>query len=468
MCTNMHMIYNKYIHKRVLVSCGKCEACRQQKADARAFRIKHSTPAGWVQLFVTLTYNNDSLPVVRKDEIKENSFVSVMRVNQATMETKDIGMVYVDSLPYGFNASLTPTPRNYTNYSFLGVCFYKDIQDFFKRLRVNLQRHYNYNGTFKYYACSEYGETYFRPHYHLAIGVPSDSVEIFRSCICKSWSFADYDRTFRNIEIARHCGDYVASYVNCDSSLPKILQIPAFRQKHSYSQGYGMDFNAFSLPYILEKAKSCSLVYNKPNTTGATESDSVCIPKYVINRFFPQIKGYSSLPPAEVYRFLLRPTSISEFFNKKYLRGEKTEYKRFTTEDVIATTKRLSNAAQRYINTLAEFGIQRNYFDYIIDYESVWRSYYATQLKQFYKAQKDDIFNPPATYYDNINDICTGIIHCDYDRYLSPVAPLNNFENYNALPSRVELTRNSKNRYQRKVKQRKVTNLIMHQFHDDI
>ena len=57
MCEHSKYVHNKYIHKSILVSCGKCSACLQQKANARAQRIRNHND-GRLCLFLTLTYDN--------------------------------------------------------------------------------------------------------------------------------------------------------------------------------------------------------------------------------------------------------------------------------------------------------------------------------------------------------------------------------------------------------------------------
>ena len=58
MCTHCRRVYNPYSQSVVLVNCGHCKECLQDKADARANRIRNSIPADHLNLFVTLTYDN--------------------------------------------------------------------------------------------------------------------------------------------------------------------------------------------------------------------------------------------------------------------------------------------------------------------------------------------------------------------------------------------------------------------------
>ena len=61
MCTNSRFIWNPYARKKILVKCGKCDACKQEKALARSTRIRNNVTSGTIALFITLTYTNDYL-----------------------------------------------------------------------------------------------------------------------------------------------------------------------------------------------------------------------------------------------------------------------------------------------------------------------------------------------------------------------------------------------------------------------
>ena len=89
------------------VPCGKCMACRQQKRKEWSMRVLHESTEYRNKCFTTLTYSDDNLPE---------------------------------------NGSLVK----------------RDLQLFFKRLRKALPP----SQKIRYFACGEYGDTYFRPHYH--------------------------------------------------------------------------------------------------------------------------------------------------------------------------------------------------------------------------------------------------------------------------------------------------------------
>jgi len=93
-----------YVDLRVTVACGQCIGCRVDRTRDWATRIVHEASLHELNIFVTLTYDDQHLPA---------------------------------------NGSLVK----------------KDFQDFMKRLRKK-------HGKVRYFAVGEYGDDLGRPHYH--------------------------------------------------------------------------------------------------------------------------------------------------------------------------------------------------------------------------------------------------------------------------------------------------------------
>lgn len=131
-------------------ACGRCVACRITRTSMWSLRMLHESSYWKDSAFITLTYDDDRLPV-------------------------DRGLVK------------------------------SDLQKFFKRLRKNTGR------KLKYYGCGEYGEETKRPHYHAIVfgvsqeegylveeswrlgfvhmgGVTADSIKYVASYVQKKWS----------------------------------------------------------------------------------------------------------------------------------------------------------------------------------------------------------------------------------------------------------------------------------------
>ena len=141
-------IINRAITSFIDIPCGKCLECRLEYSKQWANRCMLEAQQYENNCFVTLTYNDDHIPV--------NLFPS-----EYNIETGE---------PISYNESFT--------------LYKKDLQNFIKRLRSDLNRTGNYdkdgNSVYlkktdkdyhdiKYFACGEYGGKTKRPHYHLII-----------------------------------------------------------------------------------------------------------------------------------------------------------------------------------------------------------------------------------------------------------------------------------------------------------
>lgn len=415
MCCNTHWVYNRYIKRSVLVDCGRCPTCLQQKALHRVNRIRNNLSDGQICIFVTLTYRNECIPYVWRRHFEQKwDSVSVFRDCSCRYVRTGKGESYRQSLKFDYHSvkldefwlrdeydddaavdyirgSLVDLEK-YPNR--IGVCYYPDLQKFYKRFRQNLVRHYGYNGKFTTFSVSEYGGQTQRPHFHLLIFCEASAWEIFRDCVDESWPFNDKVRCPLYVDIARDAASYVSSYVNCGSSLSSVLQTSPFRQKHSYSKGFGLALVSFSLAQIRKKIVSGDLwYYSTVVRDGISQLAAFPIPKYVINRYFPQFKGFSRIAPGSLSKYIREPERIFE------LRYELD----YSVEDELRIYTRLENAYQRYHDLT---GLGR--FDYAIDYERVWSVHSSVVIRGVYE-QVRDVFEWPQ-FYDNANDYVTGVV----------------------------------------------------------
>lgn len=143
--------------KYIAVPCGRCSACLMNKRMEWTIRIKEELRHCIGSSFVTLTYNDQNLPI---DE-------------------------------HG-NAQLSKS----------------DLQNFFKRLRKNGI------GKFRYYAVGEYGSKNGRPHYHIIfLGCGLDLLS-FRKNVEKAWS--KNGESFGRVDVGTASGassSYTAGYI---------------------------------------------------------------------------------------------------------------------------------------------------------------------------------------------------------------------------------------------------------------
>lgn len=366
MCLNKRWVKNKYNGKKYFVSCGTCPACLQVKAGKRANRIINNFSKDKVCLFCHFTYANDCLPYITWSDIlkykefdeKEEKFHTVVKTirneekrfyllplyrdsvnrrvrfsrywNTSKRRTFN-SKIKIDVIPFEVGVIKTfdywqkgyHHPTNHNIQDSLSVSYFKDIQNFIKRLRAYVNYHKEIFTTseqskFEYFICSEYGENYSRSHFHALLWVSRCKVKEWKHAIADNWLFDDYDFTYKNIEIAKKPAAYVSTYVNSNIDLPLLLQQPAVRQTYTYSEHFGFGNHAFSFEEVLKSiSKGKAEYYAKfVGKDGVCNFKSISIPCYVTNYYFPKFKGMSSLTTYEAFNVLENPFRLGAYARK--------------------------------------------------------------------------------------------------------------------------------------------------------
>ena len=207
-CEHPVRVYNKYIDEFVWTSCGHCNACRKRRAARWVARLEAERRLHPVSLFVTLTYNEPSLPVLQfNDE------------GDLLVSNKDSLSIPFDEMVF----SSVADKQYFDSRMALGGIPYAsvvDIQKFHKRL--NKWFHDNVTQTYKnfrYFTVSEFGSTTLRPHFHSIYF--TDSLEVasrFAEGVCACWQFGISDTQY----IEKSANSYVAQYLN------ELFDLPSF------------------------------------------------------------------------------------------------------------------------------------------------------------------------------------------------------------------------------------------------
>lgn len=447
----------------IYVPCGHCDACLMDKADSRAARIRATGSKDSICYFITLTYSNLFIPYFRKSDIdiyswNSNQLIPVyrdfdMRYERVSKDykcqvkrkylSKPLKQVLVTpSILVDLKNDRFKPLRGQYDPDKVGVCYFSDVQNFIKRLKINLHRIYKYDTSqniFKFYQCAEYGPTTARPHFHLLIYVHRDKLSIssFKNAVVKSWSYAHRSRTRQYIEIAEDAASYVSTYVNRDSDICSSLQ-ENFPEKHSYSHGFGTDIFPRSVAEISEKIYRGDLRYTKSVvTSGQLLSVSCVYPKYYLNRFFPKFKGYSRFTSDEIQYIVEKPfTLISDRFSE--------QTKDFTDEDFHRVVVSLTNACKNS-------GLHSSVYSDL--YVRAWRVRASNVLRDWYA--RAIYYKDFAQMYDNIHEFYGGFIDSPtLDRLFDVVTDFKG--DINEFASTVTRTNEQKSKYNKKIKQKKL------------
>lgn len=284
-CQHRSFITNRYTGKRIAVDCGQCDYCIHKRAQKASMRVKTAGSAFKYCWFVTLTYDNEHIPLFNcevyhseYDDVlsdsgvvygyEKHSFVPVSKYCctdpqqlrhiyftqvQGTVPynresgqyepVKDNWFLSMDAIrsfitktqsatPYGKDGEIS---RRYGN-NLIPYLNYVDVQNYIKRLRKHLKTALGSYETLHFYAVGEYGPVHFRPHYHILLFTNSEQIpKVLRQCHDKSWKLGRSD-----FQASRGgAASYVASYVNSSSSIPLLYRsCRAFRPRQRASIGF--------------------------------------------------------------------------------------------------------------------------------------------------------------------------------------------------------------------------------------
>lgn len=167
-------------YEEIVVPCGKCLACLKNKQSSMVVRCKREAQQKGSFAFMTLTYDDDHLPLTRslfrvdketgeQEVFYKPEFISsginpdpsyTELFKQIEASTSPRYFDYIWSVPdpcFEYHVRITPS-----------VCR-SDVREWLKMARIQYERD---NGEklpdFSYVAISEYGPRTCRPHYHLA------------------------------------------------------------------------------------------------------------------------------------------------------------------------------------------------------------------------------------------------------------------------------------------------------------
>ena len=309
-CQHRSFITNKYTGARIAVDCGQCDYCIHKKAKKASMRVKTAGSAFKFSFFITLTYDNEHIPLMLC-KVLHSEYEDVVGISgdihfgdeyhyyipvseyqcddssalrhiffQQVQGTVPFDREIKEYVPVNDNWFLSmdairsfiskaqavdktdyPASAQYGRDNLIPFLNYVDVQNYIKRLRKYLFQQLGSYETLHFYAVGEYGPVHFRPHYHILLFTDSDRVaEVLRYCHDKSWKFgrSDFQRS------AGGSASYVSSYVNSLVSAPLLYRsCRAFKPRSRASIGFfekGCDFVEDEDPYAQIEQKIDSVV----------------------------------------------------------------------------------------------------------------------------------------------------------------------------------------------------------------
>lgn len=284
-CQHRSFITNRYTGHRIAVDCGQCDYCIYKRAQKASMRVKTAGSAFKYSYFVTLTYDNEHVPLMNCEVLhseyedalsisgdkvfgyERHSYIPVYdylpedssllrhifftqvqgtvpfdREIKEYVPVKDNWFLSMDAIrsfirkTQAVDNSVYPVAEKYGVDNLIPFLNYVDVQNYIKRLRKYLYQFLGSYETLHFYAVGEYGPVHFRPHYHILLFTNSKKVsEVLRWCHDKSWKLGRSD-----FQVARGgASSYVASYINSLSSAPLLYRsCRAFKPRQRASLGF--------------------------------------------------------------------------------------------------------------------------------------------------------------------------------------------------------------------------------------
>ena len=423
-CQHRSFITNRYTGARIAVDCGQCDYCIHKRAQKASMRVKTAGSAFRYSYFVTLTYDNEHVPLMDCEVLhseyedtlslsgdkvlsyERHSYIPVSeyqpedssqlrhifftqvqgtvpydRETKKYVPAKDNWFLSMDAIrsfirkTQAVDNSVYPAAEQYGINNLIPFLNYVDVQNYIKRLRKHLHSVLGSYETLHFYAVGEYGPVHFRPHYHILLFTNSKEVsEVLRQCHDKSWKLGRSD-----FQIARGgASSYVASYVNSLSSAPLLYRsCRAFKPRQRASLGF------FEKGEVYEEGED---VYHAIEQ----KIDSV------VNGRVYNFNGISvkSTPPMSYIRTLL-----PRFSSARY--------------DDATAIARIIRAVARAPKRMARFGI--------IDYDSdsilsVTRAYYQYLTLNHHLTNEDEIILHNARC---LTRLCNSSSDVDIESYIN-------------------------------------------------
>lgn len=218
-CLKPNFITNPHTGDSYFVPCGKCESCLNNRSLTWQLRLTQEIRMYKYLFFITLTYDDDHIHVLNRS--LDNRFF-IGNDNDVVIPYEDVCEGY-----FTFGRSKKITNKEYLDsLPFVPILQKKDVSAFMKRLRQHI--HYDFitnnieeNEKVRFFACGEYGETTYRPHYHILLWFYSERIaKKLLEYLSKSWDKGNIVAKTSNANVAQ----YVTKYVNSFGNLPQIYR----------------------------------------------------------------------------------------------------------------------------------------------------------------------------------------------------------------------------------------------------
>lgn len=260
----------------VKVPCGKCEECIKARQNSYMVRAYREVLKEGAAHFITLTYDNDNLPLCQVLQRREETAKGVgywQNLSSPELISHGRDIFRAIAMPYWNNLAVGEERLALFNFYFgkdgekrylkapslrLAVSpslNSADVIKWLKKAREAYFREYGVRLKFKYYIVGEYGHKYQRPHYHgLFIGLSPFQMQFFMSMWtlgsrldCQYIQAKDHDFERSAYHIAMYIGKYTSKGT---FDVKGVIKGHCIKMRSMLSRHFGAELNQQELNYF--------------------------------------------------------------------------------------------------------------------------------------------------------------------------------------------------------------------------
>lgn len=296
------------------VPCRQCAYCRVHSSDILSQLGSLELMDNPCSLFVTLTYRNRDIP--KATLMYEGNICNLVDTDTGEILTRQFHKLDERKFLGKISKNYGKRFPNYFTRGQIPVLKILDIQQYISRMRERFRRKFGKKYSFRYLYCAEYGETTYRPHFHVIFLCKSEVARSFlyenaREC----WYFGNVVSEYYNGNNSR----YLTTYCSGSSIVSPLYCSSGVKSRSRHSQCFGTSivrknrciFNRFVSGCPLSFTLSCDgrdQTFNYasclkssifPRCRGfARLDDSVCLRRYRL------AFGFDNLCSSEIARQL--------------------------------------------------------------------------------------------------------------------------------------------------------------------
>lgn len=241
-CLHPVRITNPTTQEKLLVPCGRCQACVKHKCDVMSLKCKLESLSSKFCYFIGLSYNQNHVP--RSFFYYDSTEDRYLLINK----TPRLGKGLIVSRSDNTDEEIQLLVNKFNLKGCMPCLSKRDIQLFLKRLRkyicqyeskrlqIKISEVPKENTRIRYYIVGEYGNVHYRPHYHMLLWFENEEICTYLyKALRKAWTFG-YIKFEKSLG---KCANYAAGYVNSYCNLPRVLSTGEVKpfQLHSIRLG---------------------------------------------------------------------------------------------------------------------------------------------------------------------------------------------------------------------------------------